>query len=127
MSEHGFETFTRDGVDVVSRRSSMVGLGGAALAAVMMNMRAPGIAAKGGNNGKKRLKKKLKKERRQFRQTCDAQPGQCQAALQTTCPLLGGEGAANCLALLTPCCVQFTDCNVNAGLTCMVTALTNAS
>jgi hypothetical protein len=98
MSEHGLETFTRDGVDAVSRRSSMVGLGGAVLAAVMMSMRAPGIAAKGGNNGKK----KLKKERRQFRQTCDAQPGQCQSALQGTCPLLGGAAVANCLAFFTP-------------------------
>jgi hypothetical protein len=127
MSEHGFETFTRDGVDAVSRRSSMVGLGGAALAAVMMSMRAPGIEAKGGNNGKKRLKKKLKKERRQFRQTCEAQPGQCQAALQATCPLLGGEAVANCLAFFTPCCAQFTDCNVNAGITCMVAALQNSA
>jgi hypothetical protein len=127
MSEHGLETFTRDGVDAVSRRSSMEGLGGTALAAVMMNMRAPGIAAKGDNNGKKRLKEKLKKERRQFRQTCDAQPGQCQADLQATCPLLGGAAVANCLAFFTPCCAQFTDCNVRAGLTCMVTALQHSA
>ena len=117
MSVQIFDMLTREAALGASRRSSLFGLGGAALTAVLMSLSpagAPGTEAKGSNKGKKAKKK--------FKKKCAAQPEQCQAALQTSC-LQFEDNAAECVGLFVPCCAQFTNCDVSAGITCMITVL----
>jgi hypothetical protein len=114
MSENAFDTFTRKAGDAVSRRASLMTLGGAALAAALAG--APAAEAKKNNN--KKVKKAKKRGRRRLQQTCDAQPGQCHAAVQAFCANQG-MASQSCLQRLSGCCALITDCNVTPSFTCV--------
>jgi hypothetical protein len=66
MREHAFDTFTRGTTDALSRRHSLMTLGGAALAAGLAG--AVGTEAK--QNPAKKVKKKNKKKCNQEREEC---------------------------------------------------------
>jgi hypothetical protein len=117
VSEHRFDRVARTAADAVSRRSSLLAFGAAALAATMRG--APGADAK--DKGSKRAKKKLKKVKKQFAQACDAQSGQCQAAVNAVCAQQ--MNPEQCLQVLSPCCALITDCNVGPGFTCIFSAI----
>jgi hypothetical protein len=114
MSENAFDVFTRDIGDAVSRRASLMTLGGAALVAALAG--APAAEAKKNNN--KKAKKAKKRARRRLQQTCDAQPGQCQTAVQAFCANQGMR-SQSCLQQLSRCCTLIVDCNVTPAFTCV--------
>jgi hypothetical protein len=119
VSEHRFDTIARTAAAAVSRRTSVLAFGGAALAAAMRGAPVAGAAR---DNGAKKVRKKLKKVKKQFAQACAAQPGQCQAAVNAFCAEKG-MGQAQCLQQLSPCCALITDCNVGPGFTCIFSAI----
>jgi len=123
MPEHRFETLTRTAAELVSRRSSLLALGSAAVAAVLGS--APVAKAAKKDNGTKRLKKKLRRTtqeaqqvRQEFAAACAAQPGQCQAAMTALCAT--AMDPQQCLQIVTPCCAQITNCNVGPAFTCLL-------
>jgi hypothetical protein len=104
MSMRAFESVTRQAAAAVSRRASLVTLGGAALAAVATK---PGVSEakkkKSGNASKKKAK-----------QRCSRDAAVCKAELPAAC-----NGIAECVALLTPCCET---CSAGGFVTCLVAA-----
>lgn len=119
MNEQTFDTITRHTTHACSRRTSLLTLGGVALAAA--TTRAP-VAEAAKNTSAKRAKKKLKKVKQQFAQACDAQPGQCEASVQATCARINND-PSKCILALSPCCALITDCNVEPGFTCVLDTL----
>jgi hypothetical protein len=120
LIEHAFDTFTRHAARAISRRASLMTVGGTALAAA--TVAAPFTAA-AKNKGSKRAKKKLKKVKKQFAQACAALPGQCEAAARAYCAQQGAS-EAKCLEFALPCCAPITDCDVGPGFTCFLNAST---
>ncbi|MGH2615129.1 MAG: hypothetical protein ACRDJC_07815 [Thermomicrobiales bacterium] len=87
--------------DIMTRRGSLLTLGGAALTA----MATPEVASAGksGKNAKKRCKK---------------QRGQCFTAVAEFC-----ESTANpssCEGFYRPCCEHFARCSVGTGIVCIL-------
>jgi hypothetical protein len=102
MNSQALETATRRAAAAVSRRSSFLTLGGAALAATMARPDI-GEAKKKGKNCKKKEK-----------QRCNNDTDACISTLTTAC-----MGDATCIAELTPCCET---CSANGFLTCFIAA-----
>jgi hypothetical protein len=102
MSTHAFDAVTRRAAAGISRRSSLLTLGGAALAATLAGPQL-GVA-------KKKKGKDCKKKEKQ-RCTNDA------AACRTTI-LINCEDPAGCPEFL-PCC---DECSANGFLTCFILA-----
>jgi hypothetical protein len=82
----------------VSRRASLLSLGGAALA----SLAAPATTAHAGTAGKKAKRK------------CKRQVGQCRAAWEDLC-----MGNPNCESDFFACCQPLARCDVAAYLTCV--------
>jgi hypothetical protein len=112
MDDRTFEAVTRRAAAVVSRRSSLSTLGGAALAAGLLTpISAP---AKGGK----------KKDR------CKNQVSRCKAGLADLCDaafppaeMIGPEAtsaASECLAAFDQCCQFLSDCSVAQAFACAV-------
>jgi hypothetical protein len=102
MNDSTFDSITRHAAVTVSRRMSLLALGGAGLTAVAApTMAAPTMAA-GGKAGKKAMK------------LCRRQREQCRAFFVERC-----QGSQNCLEALLPCCELFAKCSVAAGIECV--------
>jgi hypothetical protein len=107
MNDNTFASITRHAAVTVSRRMSLLALGGAGLTAVAAptmaapTMAAPTMAA-GGKAGKKAMK------------LCRRQREQCRAFFVERC-----QGSQNCLEALLPCCELFAKCSVAAGIECV--------
>lgn len=111
MSTATFDAFTRRAADGVSRRASLMTLGGAVLAAVAAN---PTIAEA------KKNKKTKKKAKMKAKQQCQQQVAECQTSIQTFCQQQFNNGSASgCESLLQPCCQLMANCNIGAGVTCI--------
>jgi hypothetical protein len=90
-----------------SRRLSLIGLGGAAIAAV-----ARPVPARAGKGGKKAKKK------------CTRQVGACETAVRNACGLLLLEEEAEaCEAALLPCCASFKGCKAGTAYECLLNAV----
>jgi hypothetical protein len=103
MNSQVLESVTRRAAAAVSRRSSLVTLGGTALAA---SLAMPGVS-----EAKKKKGKDCKKKEKQ---RCSNDTADCIATLQAT-----PSCDATCVALLTPCCET---CSANGFLTCFLAA-----
>ena len=101
MNSQAFETRTREVGGAVSRRTSLLTLGGAALTAVAH----PSVSAAKNKKNKSggTCKKKLT-------QRCNLNKTQCTSTVTTFC-----NGDASCIAKLTPCC---DECFSNEFLVC---------
>src|SRR5688500_12141518 len=97
MNDNTFDSITRHAAVTVSRRMSLLALGGAALTAVA----APTMAV-AGRAGKK------------ARKLCRRQREQCRAYFVERC-----QGSQNCLEALLPSCELFANCSVAAGIECV--------
>ena len=97
-------------VPFVSRRMSLLGLGGMALAAVTGST--PAWAGK--------ASKKVKK-------TCRRQIGACESAVQAFCdgPTIEEDEREACHAVFPPCCALFEGCDAAAAYACLVEAFLN--
>jgi hypothetical protein len=121
MNHQRFEPLARHVTEVVSRRSSLAALSGAALAAGLV---AP-LTASAKDNKAKKAKKKAKKK-------CKRQRGQCEAAVQAFCPppngpssgsvTADGNGPSNCVQRFSACCPFFSTCNAQQGVECLLKA-----
>lgn len=96
------DTVTRRAADVVSRRHSLLTLGGAAVASVMS---APS-AIQAGETAKRAKKRKRKKCRRQIDQCLDAIIAFC-------------KGEESCINNYDLCCPLLSDCRAGASLDCL--------
>jgi hypothetical protein len=112
MSESAFDAFSRHASQAVSRRSSLVTLGGAALAAIVA-MPGIGIAGKSSNN----KNKKQKQAKKQSLKLCQQQVGQCQTFINAECE---GNGCGTVVAV---CCPLLGTCQNEAFFTCLVDSL----
>ena len=114
MSEEIIDTVSRRAADAVSRRASLLALGGMALAA----MTAVPAAAKGGKGGKKRKKRKgsdggSSNAGEQLAQArCASQVDQCRASVSGFCD------PEDCPTQLS-CCDLFATCNAVGALACI--------
>ena len=123
MSEQIIDSITRHAAGAVSRRASILALGGMALTAVA----AVPTSAKGNKNGKNRKDRKKNNKGavgvvtrtptgptgEQLSQArCASQGDQCRTFVTEVCE---DEG---CLRALI-CCDQFATCNAAAGLNCI--------
>ena len=111
MSEEIIDTVSRRAADAVSRRASLLALGGMALAAVATSP----AAAKAGKRGKRRKKRKgdsgnIAEQLIQAR--CASQGDQCRTIFAQIC-----NGGADCLASLR-CCDSFATCDAVGALSC---------
>jgi hypothetical protein len=77
MREHTFDAFTRRATVAVTRRGSLLALGGAALATGLGSPTR--LAAK--DKKAKKAKKKAKKAKKNFQKQCELQKAQCQSIL----------------------------------------------
>jgi hypothetical protein len=117
VSEQIIDTITRRAAGAVSRRTSLLALGGMALVAVT----AAPSAAKGGKKGKKPKKRKggngsdgtgfgpLAQAR------CASQVDQCRAIVTDLCE------DAECLGKIV-CCAPLATCNADGALACLFPA-----
>jgi hypothetical protein len=101
MSEQSFDAFTRRAAQAVSRRQSLMALGGATLAAAAAK---PSIAEAKKNKNKK-AKKKAKKK-------CKQQVPQCEAAV----------AQANGIPQQIQCCQFLSNCNAGSFVQCIASA-----
>jgi hypothetical protein len=103
------ETAVRDAPSV-SRRISLFGLGGLALAAATGT--APARAGKAGRKVKK---------------TCRRQIGACESTVQGFCngPTVEEDEREACRTVFLPCCVLFDGCDAAAAYACLMEAFLN--
>lgn len=103
MSTDAMAAVTRGAAEAVSRRNSLLTLGGAALAS--------GLARPVDAEAKKSAAKKARKR-------CKRQVSQCTAFFNELCEEL--ECPAEQLEIIHRCCVSFQSCNVGGFLECYV-------
>lgn len=111
MNETTFDAVSRRAGTVVSRRGSLLTLGGAALVAVMAT---PGSTLA----GKKNRKKNRKKAKKQAFKLCKKQVGECQTFMNAAC------NGAGCGEVVAVCCPLLGTCQNEAFFTCIVEATT---
>lgn len=109
MSEQNFDAFIRHATQAVSRRESLMMLGGAALAAAAAKPSHAEAAESG--------KKNRKKAKRQARKKCGRQVGQCRTIVIQRCT--DSQNPQICEESALPCCEFFSKCNAGAGLQCL--------
>lgn len=93
-------SITRGAATALSRRASVLALGGGAFAAVT----APAIAAAGTSG-------------RQAAKRCTRQRAQCLASIAAFCQPQGNPN--ECEAALNPCCGPYARCNASRAITCL--------
>jgi hypothetical protein len=103
MNSNAFDALTRH-AGSVSRRGSLRAFGGAALATT--------LAAPAQTRAGKGKKKKAKNQ-------CKKQQPQCVTTVTDFCALT--LNPALCEGDFLPCCEEFTGCNVDAGIACILT------
>ena len=106
MSAHTRHDFPTRAARAVSRRASLLGICGAALASVALS-----TAASAGKAGKKAKK------------TCKKQIAKCQGSVTSFCagPLTIDQ--QTCEAAFLTCCPSFKNCNAGAAYDCLGDAL----
>ncbi|MGH2614318.1 MAG: hypothetical protein ACRDJC_03685 [Thermomicrobiales bacterium] len=105
MNGNAFDAFTRQAADAISRRTSLLTIGGATLATVVG---APKLATakKGGNKAKKKCKKQVNK---------------CKNGVQTFCADFSPpKDEEACNEILSECCEFFKNCNAKQGTECLL-------
>lgn len=105
MSELTFDAFSRHAARAVTRRASMLALGGTALTAV--------FAAALPAGGKSRKRKKGKKGKKDINQLCARQVAQCRTAIVTIC---SGD---TCPVIIEVCCPLLGTCQNSAFFDCL--------
>jgi hypothetical protein len=101
MREHVFNRFTRVAAGAVSRRQSLMTLGGASVTAAIGK---PSIVMAG---------KESKKVRKRYKKKCKRQIDPCELALTVLC-----QGQAACMATVLPCCSSLKTCKAGTSLDC---------
>lgn len=109
MTEQTFDASTRHAA-AVSRRGSLMTLGGASLAALVGTTIV---------EAKKPGKKAKKRARKQGKQKCKKQVGRCNAFLADFCVNFGGDV---CEVILATCCGFLGQCQTTAFFDCFVDA-----
>jgi hypothetical protein len=112
MSAQIVDTITRRAAGAVSRRASLLTLGGMALAAVPS-------AAKGGKKRKKRKRGAgggSNAGQQLVQARCASQVAQCRTSFTPIC-----QGDAGCLARLS-CCDLFATCDGTGAVSCLFSA-----
>jgi hypothetical protein len=104
VSERAFDAFTRHAADAVSRRTSLLALGGSALAASLAE---PVTAKKKVATDKQNAKKQVKKK-------CRRQVRACQTFFSGFC-----SGIPECEEEFFPCCDSLAQCDAAGMLTCL--------
>ncbi|MGH2613988.1 MAG: hypothetical protein ACRDJC_02015 [Thermomicrobiales bacterium] len=109
MAEPAVDVVAHRVADAQSRRSSLLGLGGAALAAVFTG---PAVA-RAGKAGKKARKK------------CKKQSGPCQPFVMAICErvFLPGPNQDLCIEETAACCEFLGRCNATAFFDCVLDAI----
>jgi hypothetical protein len=102
MNEIVFDVVTRRAAEVVSRRRSIIAMGGAALAAAISNP----LETEAGKSGKKSKKR------------CKRQKQQCRSFYEGLC-----QGDPFCEERYFACCEFLASCNASAYLQCFHAAL----
>jgi hypothetical protein len=105
VKNSAFDTITRHAAGVVSRRTSVLMLSGAALAGALAT---PELASAG---------KAGKKAKKQAAKRCKQQGGPCRAFIAEGCALT--EDPRACEEAFFPCCAHLERCDAGAGLTCI--------
>jgi hypothetical protein len=117
MNEQAVEALSRRAAASMSRRGSLLSLGGALAAAVA----APSLAqAKSSKNAKKAKKRKARQRaaeraENQANQACQSQVAGCKTHLLSVCRLSGGR----CIAA-AECCSSLGACNTAEFFACLV-------
>jgi hypothetical protein len=116
MNGTAFDTITLRAAAAISRRSSLLTLGGAALG---VTLAAP-LVAEAGKAGKKARKK------------CKKQVGKCKTVVAEFCSTIEADtrsrqviasgGEAECLAVLNPCCEFLRNCSADDSTECIIEA-----
>jgi hypothetical protein len=101
VNSHTFDTLTRQARGVVTRRGSLLTLGGAALAPTMAN---PGVSVASGGGFRKKLKRR-----------CDQNKTKCVSSMHAFC-----NEVEECIAALAPCC---DECFGNPFIICFLSKL----
>ena len=105
MSDHAFDTIARRAAETVSRRRSLLNLGGAALVAGLVLPASAPARAGGKGKGKDR---------------CKSQVGKCREGVFDLCLIVYGEDVAECVDLYAPCCEFLKDCETARAFACAV-------
>jgi hypothetical protein len=113
MREHVFNGFTRMTDDAITRRRSLMTLGGAAMAAALSG---PALAE---------ARKKGKKGRNTRKKTCQKQGAPCREFVDQFCELFfpPGPGRDFCLAGASPCCSSIEQCRGEEFFACLFEAI----
>ncbi len=109
MNDRALDVTTTRAAASLSRRASLIGLLGAALA--------PALAVTPASAKKKGRNRKNKKSNKDSR--CEQQVAMCEASITRFCPRFLDPEA--CEAVLRPCCSDLRTCEVDAALVCIVT------
>lgn len=110
MSEQTFDAFARRAGEV-SRRGSLLTLGGAGLAALAGSS----IAEAGKSN-----KKANRKARKKGKKKCKKQVDQCAEFIGDLCSIVQEGGSETCEAQFSPCCEFFAQCQATAFFDCFL-------
>jgi hypothetical protein len=110
MGELQIDMLSRRAGEIISRRGTLLALGGAALAAV-----ASKNAVRAGKSGKKKRQNR-KKAKGQALTLCKPQVGECQEFLAANC----SSGGEICAEISAFCCPLLGTCQSAEFLTCLV-------
>jgi GH24 family phage-related lysozyme (muramidase) len=111
MNANAFDAFTRRTAAAVSRRKSLLTIGGAALGATVA---APFVVE--ADLKKKECKKKCKKK-------CETQVEQCENEVRQLCNDLGAELEQECRDALLDCCSTLGKCKAAKSTECLLSNL----
>jgi hypothetical protein len=111
MNANAFDAFTRRTAAAVSRRKSLLTIGGAALGAPVA---APFVVE--ADLKKKECKKKCKKK-------CKTQVEQCENEVRQLCNDLGAELEQECRDALLDCCSTLGKCKAAKSTECLLSNL----
>ncbi len=107
MNDRIFDTVTRNAATAVSRRTSLLSIGGAALTAATTG---PALARPG-------------KSRKSPYKQCKKQTAQCRAAIADYCAPLTEPQI--CEAFLGNCCETLAQCDAGLTITCLLTIMSS--
>jgi hypothetical protein len=113
MSEQTFDAFSRHAAMAVSRRTSLLALGGMALAAA--------TATPGATAAKSRKNRKRQKGKKDVLKLCAPQVNECKTAIGANC---GAD--ASCLVVIDVCCPLLGKCQNSAFWDCVIASITPA-
>ncbi|MFN8590114.1 MAG: hypothetical protein U0031_01550 [Thermomicrobiales bacterium] len=106
MSERSFDDLAKQAVETLSRRSSLLQLGGMALVASLAAPAATSARGRKGGGQRDRCSKSLKDK--------------CRKVINEVCTAVFEEGPGECVTVLTPCCGEIDGCNIDDTIECVV-------